>query len=107
MDWPWRAWRWGSFARRTGTQTLVLLARRRIPLLRTDEVGTVTIRSDGQHWEVTTERPGPRGPPPSPVGRTTTTGRATPTSRPPSSGRATATTERRTGAERVNLNTAT
>lgn len=32
-------------------ETLSLLDRARIPLLRTDKVGTVTIRSDGRGWE--------------------------------------------------------
>jgi competence protein ComEC len=69
-------------------QTLELLSRRGIPLLRTDEAGTVTIRSDGTHWQATTERPVTRGPPPA------TTGRATAPAGRPASGR-------------VNLNTAT
>jgi competence protein ComEC len=76
-------------------QTLALLARRGIPLLRTDQVGTVTIRSDGKGWEVTSERPAARGPPP-----------ATGASRPPMIGRATATT-RQQATGLVNLNTAT
>jgi competence protein ComEC len=42
---------------------LALLARRGIPLLRTDEVGTVTIRSDGKRWEIATDRFAVRGPP--------------------------------------------
>ena len=32
-------------------QTLALLSRMRIPVLRTDQDGTITIRSDGKHWE--------------------------------------------------------
>jgi competence ComEA-like helix-hairpin-helix protein len=81
-------------------QTLALLARRGIPLLRTDEVGTVTICSDGTHWEVATERPVSRGPPPA------TTGRAMPSGRTPASRRATATAGP-SASGLVNLNTAT
>jgi competence protein ComEC len=81
-------------------QTLALLARRGIPLLRTDEAGTVTIRSDGAHWEVAAERPVSRGPPPATTGRATTSGRT------PASGRATATAGP-SASGLVNLNTAT
>jgi competence protein ComEC len=45
-------------------QTLALLARRGIPLLRTDEAGTITVRSDGKGFSVATERPTARPPPP-------------------------------------------
>jgi competence protein ComEC len=48
---------------------LALLARRGIPLLRTDEVGTITIRSDGKRFSVSTDGPAPRGPPPATPGR--------------------------------------
>jgi competence protein ComEC len=33
-------------------ETLSLLARAHIPLLRTDQAGTVTVRSDGERWQV-------------------------------------------------------
>jgi competence protein ComEC len=75
-------------------QTVNLLARRGIPLLRTDQVGTVTIRSDGKRWEVATQRPTVRGPPPTPAVRTPASGRPTATARPAGTGL-------------VNLNTAT
>jgi beta-lactamase superfamily II metal-dependent hydrolase len=44
-------------------QTLALLAERKIPLLRTDREGTITIRSDGVGWEVVGRGYAPRGPP--------------------------------------------
>ncbi len=43
-------------------QTLALLSRMRIPVLRTDQDGTITIRSDGKHWEsVVSSRSRPPG----------------------------------------------
>jgi len=39
-------------------ETLSLLGRRKVPLLRTDLVGTVSFVSDGATWDVTTARPG-------------------------------------------------
>jgi competence protein ComEC len=62
-------------------QPLALLQRRGVPLLRTDEVGTIAVRSDGTRWEVAAERPATRGP--------------------------TSPTADRAAANRVNLNTAT
>jgi competence ComEA-like helix-hairpin-helix protein len=50
-------------------QTLGLLTRRGIPSLRTDQIGTVTIRSDGTRWDVTVERPDLRELPPPAPGR--------------------------------------
>jgi competence protein ComEC len=44
-------------------QTLALLERRGIPLLRTDQDGTVTIVSDGKRWEVSRHPQLVRGPP--------------------------------------------
>jgi competence protein ComEC len=44
-------------------QTLALLADLRVPLLRTDRDGTITIRSDGEGWEFASSRHAPRGPP--------------------------------------------
>jgi competence protein ComEC len=44
-------------------QTLALLARLGIPLLRTDRDGTVTIESDGQQWSVVSRKLAARGPP--------------------------------------------
>jgi competence protein ComEC len=79
-------------------QTLALLARRGTPLLRTDEVGTVTIRTDGKHWEVSTERPTNRGPPPVTTSRPATIGRPATAGRPAVTGRP--------AAGLVNLNTA-
>jgi beta-lactamase superfamily II metal-dependent hydrolase len=55
-------------------QTLALLERRGIPLLRTDIDGTVTIVSDGKTWEVVGRQPQVRGPP----GRGERAGRETP-----------------------------
>jgi competence protein ComEC len=43
--------------------TLALLADLRDPLLRTDRDGTITIRSDGERWEVVGSRHAPRRPP--------------------------------------------
>jgi beta-lactamase superfamily II metal-dependent hydrolase len=34
------------------SETLALLKRNRIPLLRTDQVGTITIQSDGSNWKI-------------------------------------------------------
>ena len=44
-------------------QTLALLERREIPLLRTDQDGTVTIRSDAKRWEVVRSENASRAPP--------------------------------------------
>jgi competence ComEA-like helix-hairpin-helix protein len=44
-------------------QTLALLERRGIPLLRTDLEGTIDIASDGKTWEVVGRQPLVRGPP--------------------------------------------
>jgi competence protein ComEC len=44
-------------------QTLALLARHEIPLLRTDLDGTVTMVSDGKVWEVSSHKSIARGPP--------------------------------------------
>jgi competence protein ComEC len=44
-------------------QTLALLERRGIPLLRTDLEGTIEITSDGERWQVVSPRRASRGPP--------------------------------------------
>jgi beta-lactamase superfamily II metal-dependent hydrolase len=44
-------------------QTIGLLLRDEIPLLRTDQHGTVTITSDGRHWQVTQPALAARSPP--------------------------------------------
>src|SRR3954471_23596212 len=44
-------------------QTLTLLSRARIPFLRTDQDGTIEIRSDGKHWEDVVSSRSPRAPP--------------------------------------------
>jgi competence ComEA-like helix-hairpin-helix protein len=44
-------------------QTLALLARRDIPLLRTDQDGSVKVTSDGKSWEVSSHKPAARGSP--------------------------------------------
>ena len=46
-----------------GSQTLALLARSGIPLLRTDRDGTVQVESDGRGWRVVGRRIAARGPP--------------------------------------------
>jgi competence protein ComEC len=46
-----------------GSETLALLARSRIPLLRTDRDGSVPIESDGQRWWVVGRQVAARGPP--------------------------------------------
>jgi competence protein ComEC len=43
-------------------QTLALVARRGIPLWRTDVDGTVTVQSDGKRWDVVTYPEPARGP---------------------------------------------
>lgn len=43
-------------------QTVALLERRDVPLLRTDQDGTITIASDGEKWEVVGHRGHVRGP---------------------------------------------
>jgi competence ComEA-like helix-hairpin-helix protein len=45
------------------SQTLALLDQLRIPLLRTDVNGTITVMSDGKLWEVVSTGHAPRGPP--------------------------------------------
>jgi beta-lactamase superfamily II metal-dependent hydrolase len=44
-------------------QTLALLSRTRTPVLRTDQDGTIEIRSDGKNWEVASPSRITRGPP--------------------------------------------
>ena len=44
-------------------QTLALVSRMRIPILRTDQDGMITIRSDGKHWESVVSSRSTRGPP--------------------------------------------
>lgn len=44
-------------------ETLAVLARRNIPLLRTDLEGTVTVVSDGKDWGESVSGKSPRGPP--------------------------------------------
>jgi competence protein ComEC len=44
-------------------QTLALLERRGIPLLRTDRDGTIELASDGEGWRVVSHRIATRGPP--------------------------------------------
>jgi len=46
-----------------GSETLALLARFGIPLLRTDRDGTVVVQSDGRRWRVVEQRLAARGPP--------------------------------------------
>jgi competence ComEA-like helix-hairpin-helix protein len=48
-------------------QTLALLSRARIPVLRTDQDGTIEIRSDGKHWEYVGPSQITRGPPDRPA----------------------------------------
>jgi competence protein ComEC len=45
------------------TETISLLRRQAIPLLRTDRLGTITITSDGQSWQLTRPSLAKRGPP--------------------------------------------
>lgn len=72
--------------------TLALLARLKIPLLRTDEVGTVTIRSDGTTFEVVQGDLTARGPP---------------ARREPASGEAPRAKTPAPSSDRVDVNTAT
>ena len=44
-------------------QPLALVSRMRIPFLRTDQDGTITIRSDGKHWKSLVSSRSTRGPP--------------------------------------------
>jgi DNA uptake protein ComE-like DNA-binding protein len=44
-------------------QTLALLSRTRIPVLRTDQDGTIEIRSEGKNWEVASQSRTARAPP--------------------------------------------
>jgi competence protein ComEC len=44
-------------------QPLALLARRDIPVLRTDQNGSVELISDGRTWEVSSHKPATLGPP--------------------------------------------
>lgn len=44
-------------------ETLSLLKRENVPLLRTDLFGTIVIESDGQSWKVVSPRAAARGPP--------------------------------------------
>jgi DNA uptake protein ComE-like DNA-binding protein len=44
-------------------ETLALQAARRISLLRTDQVGTIRLESDGQAWQVVGQSSSPRGAP--------------------------------------------
>jgi beta-lactamase superfamily II metal-dependent hydrolase len=48
-------------------EPLTLLARMRIPILRTDQDGTIEIRTDGKHWEVASPSRITRGPPDRPA----------------------------------------
>ena len=47
--------------------TLALLARARVPLLRTDQAGTITVTTDGKQWEVACHRREAEGPVPGEV----------------------------------------
>lgn len=46
-----------------GSETLALLGRSGIPLLRTDRDGTIAVESDGRRWRVVGDRIATRGPP--------------------------------------------
>ena len=46
-----------------GSQTLALLARSGIPLLRTDRDGSIVVESDGRRWRVVGRQIAARGPP--------------------------------------------
>jgi competence ComEA-like helix-hairpin-helix protein len=46
-----------------GSETLALLARSRIPLLRTDRDGSIAVESDGRRWRVVGHRIAAPGPP--------------------------------------------
>ena len=46
-----------------GSQTIALLARSRIPLLRTDRDGSIVVESDGRRWRVVGRQIAARGPP--------------------------------------------
>ena len=48
--------------------TLALLARARMPLLRTDQAGTITVTTDGKRWEVASHGREADGPGPAEVG---------------------------------------
>src|SRR5262249_29473839 len=68
--------------------------RRRVPLLRTDRDGTISIQTDGKRWELVRTRPATRGPPGVAPGDT-----ASATPKPDATARI--------GGQRVNINTAT
>jgi competence ComEA-like helix-hairpin-helix protein len=53
----------GNIVGHPSHQTIALLARRGIPLLRTDRDGTATIESDGRGWRVVGHDIAARGPP--------------------------------------------
>src|SRR5260221_3857067 len=57
---------WASLLGKYGhpsPQTLALLSRMRIPVLRTDQDGTIKLFSDGKHWEPVVPSWSTRGPP--------------------------------------------
>jgi competence ComEA-like helix-hairpin-helix protein len=53
----------GNIFGHPSSQVVAMLARRGIPLLRTDRDGTVTIESDGRGWRVVGHDIAARGPP--------------------------------------------